>query len=707
MLEKISAPSISGSKENKIIRVAAYCRTSTSHDEMTKSLENQVRHYTRFIQGQENYKLIGIYYDRGKSGMTIEKRPGFRRLLRHCEEQKIDLILTKSVSRFSRNSKDLLEIVDRLKELGTTVYFERENINTSDLKNKFFLTAMVAVAQEESRTISEITKWGFEKRFQKGIPHFQPQLGYNVIENKQASVVTINEGEAAVVREVFERFLGGMAKVEIARLMMERGIKTAKGNDVWTGSTVDKILTNQNYTGDKLTNKTIGNIFEGKSTRNIGTEKQYLIENSHPAIVSRETFQKVQAILEKNKRVSKGRAKPPRMFSLSKRVICGFCNNNFNFKSQKAWSCRKRIVSKKSCMSEEVSETELFEMMKTAIERRYGFSNIKDLKKALDDIKRVNRNDHFEYKRLMYFSELEMLQEAGQATNDLTIRGRDEIEKELQQFEEWATKIEEDRKYRNQAIEWLEKVTSIERFFKELTIDYLRAWIISITVFSKEACIIKWFDQEETKIGDCRVPDHVQEMNDSIHQPTPNQELSEAPTQKGIPKLNQTLEKGNEVQQTDPATFFHNVKKEFNLYANQLNRQVERKKDQPKMRTAAYARISTEVPHQLGSLETQIAYYTYYILKDPNQSLVKVYADKGVSGTTTEHRAEFQRLIEDCKKGKIDRIITKSVSRFARNTVDVLETVRMLKALKPPVEVVFQKENIRTLDGWRSDADGI
>jgi hypothetical protein len=134
--------------------------------------------------------------------------------------------------------------------------------------------------------------------------------------------------------------------------------------------------------------------------------------------------------------------------------------------------------------------------------------------------------------------------------------------------------------------------------------------------------------------------------------PTLNQELSEAPTQKGVPKLNQILEKESEVQQTDPATFYHNVKKEINLYANQLNHQVERKKNQPKIRTAAYARISTEVPHQLGSLETQIPYYTYYILKDPDQSLVKVYADKGVSGTTTEHRAKFQRLIEDCKKRK-------------------------------------------------------
>lgn len=697
MLEKINAPSISGSKENEMIRVAAYCRTSTSHDEMTKSLENQVRHYTRFIQGQENYKLIGIYYDRGKSGMTIEKRPGFRRLLRHCEEQKIDLILTKSVSRFSRNSKDLLEIVDRLKELGTTVYFERENINTSDLKNKFFLTAMAAIAQEESRTISEITKWGFEKRFQKGIPLFQPQYGYHLHKNTLGSVVTINEGEADIVREVFELFNNGMKRSEIARLMSERGIKTASGKDLWTGNTVKSILNNRNYTGDKITNKTISDLLNGQYIKNNGTEKQYLIENSHPAIISRETFQKAQTILEQRKRIFKTSKR--REVSMTKRIICGFCGGTFHLDHAPAtWGCRRGMTSQKLCASEKIAETELFEMMKNAFQQRYDFGNQKVLKKVINDIKQMNKNDHFEYKRLLYFSELEVLQEAGQATTDLTNKVRDEIEQELQQFEEWATKIEEDRKYRNQAIEWLEKVTSIDRFFKELTIDYLRAWIIGITVFSKEACIIRWFDQEETTIGDCRVPDNVQKMIESIQHTTPKQELSEAPKQKGVPKLNQTYEDEVAVHQTDPATLYHNVKKEINLYADQLNRQVERKKDQPKIRTAAYARISTEVSHQLGSLETQIAYYTYYILKDPNQSLVKVYADKGVSGTNTEHRAEFQRLIEDCKKGKIDRIITKSVSRFARNTVDVLETVRMLKALKPPVEVVFQKENIRTLD---------
>lgn len=684
-----------------MIRVAAYCRTSTKHDEMTKSLENQVRHYTKFIQGQKNFKLIGIYYDRGISGMTIDKRPGFRRLLRHCEEQKIDLILTKSVSRFSRNSKDLLEIVDRLKELGIAIYFEHEKINTLELKNKFFLTALAAIAQEESRTISEITKWGFERRFQKGIPLFQPQYGYHLQKNTNGAVVTIIEEEAAIVREVFELFNSGMKRAEIARLMSERGIKTAGGKDLWTGNTVHNILTNSNYTGDKITNKTFSDLLNREYKKNNGTEKQYLIENSHPAIISRETFQKAQAILEQTKR--KNNTAKRREVPLTKRVSCGICGETFHRNHAPAsWICRKRMTSQKLCVSEEVAETEIFEMMKTAFQQRYDFSKSKILKKTLNDLKRMNKNDHFEYQRLMFFSEIEMAQEASRTGNNESIRGREEIEEELQAFEEWATKIEEDRKYRERAIEWMERVMSIEQFSKELTIDYMRAWIINIQIFSRDDYIIRWLDQEEMVIGNCVVPKKAEEIIEQHNDGTQSTLNKESPDNQkqdeGGPIMNKNAEVQFAVKELSPSILYSNVKKEFELYANQLNHVVKRNIDEPKIRTAAYARISTEEPHQLGSLETQVAYYTYYILKDPNQSLVKVYADKGVTGTNTDHRKEFQRLIEDCKKGKIDRIITKSVSRFARNTVDCLEYVRMLKALNPPVEVVFQKENIRTLD---------
>ena len=396
-----------------MIRVAAYCRTSTSHDEMTKSLENQVRHYTRFIQGQENFKLIGIYYDKGISGMTIEKRPGFQRLLRHCKEQKIDLILTKSVSRFSRNSKDLLEIVDQLKESGIAIYFEREKINTLELKNKFFLTALAAIAQEESRTISEITKWGFEKRFEKGIPLFQPQFGYTLHKNTNGSVLTINEREAVIVREIYELFNSGISKRQIARLLIERGIKTARGSDIWTDTKVHRILTNHNYTGDKLTRETVSDFIHDVYRKNNGMEKQYLIENSHPAIISREVYQQAQSILEKRKVKNKPQTKKTKTKekAMSKRIICGLCNNIYHKHTTAKWACRKKLASEILCPSDDMAETKLLEMMLAAFQERYDFTNSKVIKMMFHDIKHMNKNDHFEYQRLLFFSELEMAKE--------------------------------------------------------------------------------------------------------------------------------------------------------------------------------------------------------------------------------------------------------------------------------------------------------
>lgn len=695
-MEEMDGSLSSGKQDNGIVRVAAYCRTSTSHDEMTRSLENQVRHYTRLIQEQKNYKLVGIYYDRGKSGMTKEKRPGFQRLLRHCEEQRIDLILTKSVSRFSRNSKDLLEIVDHLKELGIAIYFEREKINTLELKNKFFLTALAAIAQEESRTISEITKWGFEKRFEKGIPLFQQQFGYHLHKNTNGSVLTIIEEEAAVVREVFELFNSGMTKLQIARILIDKGIKTARGSDVWTDTKVHRILTNHNYTGDKLTREKVSDFIHDVYRKNNGLEKQYLIENSHPAIISRQTFQQAQSIMEKRRAKNKPRTKKAkkREIAMSKRVICGLCNNIYHKHTTAKWACRKKLASEVLCPSEDVAETKLLGMMLAAFQERYDFTDPKVMKMMLHDIKHMNKNDHFEYQRLLFFSELEMAKEHQfNESINLPIRKREEIEEELQVFEERVTKIEADRKYRNQAIQWMDNVTSVEQFLNEVTIDYMRAWVLSIKIFSHDAYIIRWLDQEETQIGNCVVPSMPQEIK---------AEHDEQPTLSKTPEVPNKIEKGAfplkevSVIEKDPMRFYQNVKKEIEFYP--IKHLEKQEPNQPKVRTAAYARISTEIAHQLGSLETQIAYYTYHILKDRNQSLVKVYADKGVSGTNTEHRQEFQRLINDCKKGKIDRIITKSISRFGRNTVDVLETVRMLKALKPPVEVVFQKEDIRTLD---------
>ncbi|MED1601746.1 recombinase family protein [Alkalihalophilus marmarensis] len=688
---------VSDKEEDKksIIRVAAYCRASTAADTMIKSLENQIHHYLRVIQNNEEFRLVGIYYDSGTSGLRKERRPGFQRLIRHCRERKIDVVLTKSVSRFSRNAQDLLETVDELSEFGVAIHFERENINTLNLKNKFFLTALAAIAQEESRTISELTTWGFEKRFQRGIPLLKPQYGYYVQETKQGPIVTVNEEEAAVVREIFDLYIAGLKKSEIARRMIERGIKTAKGKEFWNDRTVDSILTNHNYTGDKLTNTFIKDFMKGTYSKNDGSKQQYLIENTHPAIITRKAYEQVQELINQTQAKNKlgPKSKKQNRTIMTSRISCGRCNVNYHSShktKQRVWLCSRRNLHSTLCTSKVINEHDLLLLARKAFEQRYDFRKDHVVKEMISDIK--NQKDHFEYRRILYFLELERTKEEELAGVENVTRTRTEVEEDILTFEEWASKVEEDRTFREQAIQGLEFVNDLHLFFGKMTLPYMRAWVMGITIFSSDSYIIRWFDNTETTIGDCKVPDKPKEVIPSLKKqhPQTKQREEEPIVEQGIEAKVQVINPhfSDRVSQK--------IKKEFERFSPKFASRGE--SEERRIRTAAYARISTDIPHQLGSLEAQIAYFTYHILKDPTQSLVKVYAEKGVSGTNTDHRKEFQRLIEDCKNGKIERVITKSISRFGRNTVDVLETVRALKALSPPVEIIFQKENIRTLD---------
>lgn len=686
----------SNKEENKksIIRVAAYCRTSTAADTMIKSLENQIHHYLRVIQNNEDFRLVGIYYDSGTSGLRKERRLGFQRLLRHCREKKIDLILTKSVSRFSRNAQDLLETIDELTESGVAVHFERENFNTLNLKNKFFLTALAAIAQEESRTLSDLITWGFEKRFQRGIPLLKEQFGYHVEETTQGPIVTVNVEQAAVVREIFDLYSTGLNKAGIARRMMEKGIKTAKGKEFWNDRKVDSILRNHNYTGDKLTNTFIKDFIKGTYRKNDGSRQQYLIENSHSAIISRETFDKAKELLSQSQtnNIPGPNSKKKNRTIMTSRISCGRCDVNYHSSNKtklRVWLCSRRNLHSTLCDSNVINENDLLLMAKKAFEQKYDFSKDTIVKELISDIK--NQKDQFEYRRLVHFLELERIKEEELAGVENLSRTRKEAEEDTLSFEEWARKVEEDRTFREQAIQGLEFVKDINQFFDKMTLPYMRAWVMGITIFSSEAYIIRWFDNTKTMVGDCNVFEKLKEIKPSPKKPTPLIK----PSEEGLTVEQETEARVQVIHPDFSERVSQKIKKEYERLSPKA---ASSEAEERRIRTAAYARISTDIPHQLGSLEAQIAYFTYHILKDRTQSLVKVYAEKGVSGTNTEHRKEFQRLVEDCHKGKIDRIITKSISRFGRNTVDVLETVRSLKALKPPVEIIFQKENIRTLD---------
>ena len=238
--------------EKKKIRVAAYARVSTRSDEQLLSLETQKEHYDNFISANFEWEYAGLYYDEGVSGTKVEKRDGLLALLKDCEDGKIDRVITKSISRFSRNTADCLEMVRNLARLNIYMYFEKENIDTEHMSSELMLSILSSIAESESRSISQNNKWSIKHRFEEGTFIISyPPYGY---ENKEGRMVIVPE-EAAVVRDIFNMTINGMGTHVIARELNERGVQSRKGTK-WHPSTVRGILQNEKYTGDVIFQKT-------------------------------------------------------------------------------------------------------------------------------------------------------------------------------------------------------------------------------------------------------------------------------------------------------------------------------------------------------------------------------------------------------------------------------------------------------------------
>ncbi len=275
-------------------RVAGYARVSTSEEEQMGSYEQQVRFYTDYIKSNPEWEFAGMYADKGISGTQIKNRVEFNRMINDAMTGKIDLILTKSVSRFARNTVDSLMLIRKLKENHIEVYFEKENIYTFDAKGELMLTIISSIAQEESRSISENTKWGWRHRFAEGQYHFACKnfLGYDRGDDGR---LTINPAEAETVRLIYRLFLEGSSYHSIATELTRRGLKTVKGNDHWIAATVHSILTNEKYKGDVLLQKTyVADYLTHKCIPNEGAVPQYYIHNDHEAIIDPLLFDRVQ-----------------------------------------------------------------------------------------------------------------------------------------------------------------------------------------------------------------------------------------------------------------------------------------------------------------------------------------------------------------------------------------------------------------------------
>ena len=288
-------------KERKL-RVAAYCRVSTDEERQLGSFENQIDYFTRLISENKKYELVRIYSDEGISGTNIRNRRGFQEMIRDCDAGKIDLIITKSISRFARNTQDSLNYSRIIKDKGIGIYFEKEGINTIESSGELLLTLFSCFAQEESRNISENTAWGIRSKFQQGIPHLNTNILLGYDKDADGNLV-INEEQAITVRRIYRSFLEGYSLQAIARMLNQDNVPGVHGEAKWCAITISRMLENEKYKGALLMQKTFtANYLTKQHIRNTGQLDQYYIESNHPAIIPPEIWEAVQEEIRRRRK---------------------------------------------------------------------------------------------------------------------------------------------------------------------------------------------------------------------------------------------------------------------------------------------------------------------------------------------------------------------------------------------------------------------
>lgn len=353
-------------KEEKSIRVGAYARVSSDKDAAFHSLEAQTEYYREFVGNHPDWTLVDIYSDNGISG-TIINRPEFQRMLEDCRAGKIDLVVTKSVTRFARNTVILLETVRELKALGIDCYFEKENMHSISPDGELLLTLLAMYAEEEARSASENQKWRIQKLYEQGKPAGGHVYGYSL----QGDQYVIVPEEAEHVREIFQLYLSGMGFAKIARTLTERGIPSPLGN-AWAATTISDMLQNEKYMGDMLLQKKYRENFRTKRNLiNNGELRKVYVKNSHEPIIEKGTFEAVQQEIER-----RGKNRPNRNpeHDNSKKlfnglIICGSCGGKYRRaytnakKSDKAiWTCNRfHKYGKAVCQSQQIPERILIE----------------------------------------------------------------------------------------------------------------------------------------------------------------------------------------------------------------------------------------------------------------------------------------------------------------------------------------------------------
>lgn len=353
------------------LRVAAYCRVSTDNEDQLQSYKSQVQYYTDLIKKNVKWNLVDIYADEAITGTQVTKRENFQRMINDCMNGDIDMVITKSISRFARNTLDTLKYVRMLKEKGIAVYFEDEKINTLTMDGELLLVVLSSVAQQEVENISANVKKGLKMKMKRGeLVGFQGCLGYDY--HPEDKTISINKEEAEIVRYIFNRYIEGAGGTVIGHELENLGYKTKYGSLTWASSTILGIIKNEKYKGDILLGKTITvDPISKRRIDNMGEEDQFYIKDHHEPIISNEVFEKAQELLKRRNKhktiVGARREKYSRKYAFSCMIECGFCGGTYTRRnwhsmteySKVMWQCVTATKKgKKFCThSKGVSET--------------------------------------------------------------------------------------------------------------------------------------------------------------------------------------------------------------------------------------------------------------------------------------------------------------------------------------------------------------
>jgi len=356
-------------------KVCAYARVSSDKDAMLHSLSAQVSYYSDMIQSRPGWEYAGVFADEAKTG-TRDNRPGFQAMLSSCRAGNVDMVITKSISRFARNTVTLLETVRELKGLGVDVYFEEQNIHTQSADGELMLTILASYAQEESRSISENMKWRVRKNFSEGIPWNVVIIGYRFDGKK----LVIHPEEAEIVRSIFNMYLSGYGYEAIAKILNEREIETRCGAE-WTGTAVAVVLKNYIYTGNLLLQATFRkDAIRKMPTPNRGEKAMYHAEHMHEPIIDISTFNTVQAEIQRRSEMYRASHKPHTVYDFTGKIACGICGKNYRRKTLSsgfAWSCTTyEKHGKSTCPAKRIPEQILYDIIS-----QYG--SVEDIKKII------------------------------------------------------------------------------------------------------------------------------------------------------------------------------------------------------------------------------------------------------------------------------------------------------------------------------------